>query len=412
MLDKERDGTLIYGAEDELADVRLGTIAAIKCLVREDTAGVLFDFLFDILNDSQDVRLRCMKLLSRISRRFQIRKTGHDVQWLVLSTGSHQRGHQDQAAACLIRVLTHLGYESLDELKTAFTQSIFRRFDSRTVLGILDGVIRRNRGLFGAGPVFSSAEHRESHAIEYLSDLLLMSRGVLGEHSLEEGDLRVLRSTMAEGECGELVELLGIFEEMRPGSVSELGEMNRRLRGTRTVTSVGRFLKESLVRLEEEGSFVSVWLIPYKFRFRKGDFERCVKHVNRRHMKHMNEVHTNGVHMNGRHTNRIHVKHMMSLAVKLIKAFIRHPSRMRIRECGVTVKRVAAGGDYPTEIWLKTRGRKGMKLVVEGEGGRMVFGLEREMKITIEEQGKLWCYVGLKLKGRIERVSGISDLIS
>lgn len=418
MLDKEKDGTLIYGAEDELVRIRLATVGAIRWFVREDTAAVLFDFLLDLLNDSQDVRLRCMRLLRKIIRKFPIKKKSHEVHWLVLSSGNQSLAF----TSTLIGVLTHLEYANLEELKITFTQSLFHRFDTRTVLGILDGVVKRNVGLFSHGPVFSTDVQRQSYSIEYLCDLLLMSKGI---EMVEEkvGDINALNSIIGGGECSELRELYDILydcntkntinSEVKQVKVDEskgnsngdcgyydditiLERINNRMKAVRTITRIGKFIKEYFEKLGDVGierGILGILIIPYKFRFSK---RRLNSLCNKRNLNSSSSL-----------TTAVKIMRL------IIKMLIKCPEWMEMRDCGITVKRVLSGGDFPTEIWLKVRGDRKMKVVIEDIGmtGQLVFKLEDELKITVEENCKLIGYVAIEICAALVRVSAITEIL-
>lgn len=68
LFDKKNIGLFIFGAEDEMMEVRRELVLSIETFVGETTAGVVFEYLIDMLNDEAEaVRETVAQVLCRIS---------------------------------------------------------------------------------------------------------------------------------------------------------------------------------------------------------------------------------------------------------------------------------------------------------------------------------------------------------
>ncbi|ELA41625.1 uncharacterized protein VICG_01373, partial [Vittaforma corneae ATCC 50505] len=145
MFDKEKEGTFIYAAEDESLEIRTELVSLFECLIRKDTASEVFKFVVDMLNDdSLDLRIKCMKLLSKISKNFRIKKETSDLFWLVLST----REQNVKMNKYLVQVLSNIYFTDILGVVSFFKEIIFKYFENRSVMSILKKIVGRNSKLF------------------------------------------------------------------------------------------------------------------------------------------------------------------------------------------------------------------------------------------------------------------------
>lgn len=431
MFDKEKEGTFIYAAEDESLEIRTELLSLLECLIREDTASEVFKFVVDMLNDdSLALRIKCMKLLSKISKNFCIGRETSDLFWLVLST----REQNVKMNRHLVDVLSSIHFADISSVISLFKDIIFKNFENRTVMSILKRAIRRNSELFlnvlsveskycastnasadvpghenakrskvDSPFVFSSPEQRSNYKVEYLCDLLILHE--IGKiRSIEindkiKKDMLALQAIMKKPEASkaeELSSILKILEDCDNAKPEAFEDVFNILRTMRTVSSVGKFLKDYFLNFVN-GDVKNILLIPYKFKFGRKKFKRMLK------------IH---------HVNFEDVDFGSTIAFikEILKVFIRHPQCATIRECSFTVhqKESSPFQDFPTELWVEvqcSRICREMKIVIQSGDDYLLFDIKKSMKIVVDcKDSKLKCYVGVVIGKDILKLTSETEI--
>ncbi|KAM0680915.1 Integrator complex subunit 4 [Glugoides intestinalis] len=419
MFDKEQEGTFIHGAEDESLEVRLALVSALEVLVCEGIATVTFNFLCDMLNDdSADMRLKAMRLLSVISRRFKIQKDTKELFWILLCL----REKDEKLNKYLLRTITNLSFTDL-----SVVSSLFKYLEDKTVMKTVKKLVKRNKELFLEGLrermfLFSDVEQRQSYTIEYLVDLVILELNIEPDMTIKsyikrnkdkceknvemiEKNMRDARRMMKSGKRvfqDEIVSIVKVLD--RYDSLSEYyGGIKEPLKRIRTVTSVGKFIKESLLGsfLPDEGqvekkSFPSdeelvkirAHLESIRYRFR----------LDTRHLRQLSK----GCDLN--------LKSILKYARLFGKGVLKSPGQIGMKNynfsayCKSNLKTFALPREVLVEIETEEED-KDVKFILQSREDYLFFEIEKRQLITVDCIESFQCYIGVVIKGTVVKLT-------
>nr|AGE96433.1 hypothetical protein [Encephalitozoon cuniculi] len=141
---QELCGALVYGIEDEYAEVRRNTVASVYSLVTPGTASRTFDFIVDSLNDEDDVlRELCTFYLKMISVRYVLAIDKEIVRQICESL----RERNVKVRANILDLLANLRYEDV-EVFDILTAHMGVNVGFREVLRCIGRIASKNRRLF------------------------------------------------------------------------------------------------------------------------------------------------------------------------------------------------------------------------------------------------------------------------
>ncbi|AFN83746.1 hypothetical protein EROM_091300 [Encephalitozoon romaleae SJ-2008] len=142
--DQELCGGLIYGIEDEYADVRRNTISSVYSLIAPGTASRAFDFVVDSLNDEDnDVRELCTLYLKKISMKYVLAIDKEIVRQICESL----KEKSYKVKANILGLLGNLKYEDV-EVFSILTSHMEVNVSSRDVFECIGRIVSKNRRLF------------------------------------------------------------------------------------------------------------------------------------------------------------------------------------------------------------------------------------------------------------------------
>ncbi|KAI5169421.1 hypothetical protein PAEPH01_0696 [Pancytospora epiphaga] len=142
LFDKKNIGLFIYGAEDEMSEIREKLIMSIETFLRKATSNAIFEYLIDMLNDeSESVRETVGAVLCRVTACFRL--TATKEQYFFILNGIEEDNVKIRNG--ILRVLSNLCYASVEIYEILAEQ---RNAEDSVILGIIKRIVRRNRNLF------------------------------------------------------------------------------------------------------------------------------------------------------------------------------------------------------------------------------------------------------------------------
>lgn len=419
MFDKEQEGTFIHGAEDESLEVRLALVSALEVLVCEEIASVSFSFLCDMLNeDSIEMRLKAMRLLSVISKRFSILKDTTDLFWILLCL----REKNEKLVRYLLRTITNLKFTDLSIVST-----LFKCLEDKTVLKTVKKIVKRNKEIFLEGLrdrmfLFSELEQRQRYSIEYLVDLLVLGLNIEPGMTIEsyidmnrdrceksvemvEKDMHSVRRMMKSGKKACQDELKGILKVLdRYDDASGYKEgIKVPLRRIRTVTSVGKFFKESLLESFSSGEdFVEMKSFPSDERLKQMRAQlESTKYRFRVQTRSLSKI-TGGYDLN--------IKSMVRYARLLVKGVLKSPGEVRVKNYTFNVywKSSLQTKTLPREVLVEIETEeddKDVKFILQSGDDYLFFEIERRQVITVDCMESFQCYIGVVIEGVVVKLT-------
>lgn len=181
LFDKKNIGLFIYGAEDEMLEVRRQLVLSIETFAQEGTLATVLDYLVDMLNDeSETVRETVVSVLCRLSKKYKLEVNDEQVACIFSGLGEGNV----YIKSGLLKLISNLYYSSTDIYFHLTTQD---SLDTASVLKHLGLLILRNKELFMANlaSIYSYDPFSENllqsktgksslYNIEYLAELVLL----------------------------------------------------------------------------------------------------------------------------------------------------------------------------------------------------------------------------------------------
>lgn len=142
LFDKKNLGLFVYGAEDEIHDVRRELILSIEAFANKGTIGFIFDYLIDMLNDeTETVRETVVTVLFRMCKRYDL--TVDDNQLRFILSGLEESNSLIQER--ILGILGYLYYQTVDIFFYLVGQS---NIEDAVIFQHLEALVRRNQKLF------------------------------------------------------------------------------------------------------------------------------------------------------------------------------------------------------------------------------------------------------------------------
>lgn len=447
LLDKEKEGTFIFGIEDESVLIRKNVLDSLEYFIREDTKLFVLNFVISLINDdSIKIRIKSIKIIKKITKNFRIKLDCNNLYWLVLSN----KEQNIIIRKYLVKILSNIHFDNILEIKDFFKENIFKNFENRNILKILNKIIDRNKQIFIEEKemfIFSNKNNRNNYEIEYLCDLLILNNKlILGKcNYLENGlndnilinivtndnrndltnngtngtltnvdntlsstqldkkilkDMNVFKTVLKRPEENKINEYKTIYKIFENENIEIIIEQ---LNNTRTITSFGRFIKNYFLL---EKNIKNILLVPFKFKFNRKKFNKLIlasqldftdnfdnnfKSDNNNIDSNINSNNINDntlTNINSNiNSNDFSSNNLKVLIRKILKMAIKRTKYGDVRECNFLVKLSQENTfnyDFPSEFWIEISSNKFYK--------EMRFVIESEntkLLFEVDKSGKM-----------------------
>ncbi|EOB11444.1 hypothetical protein NBO_1176gi001, partial [Nosema bombycis CQ1] len=133
-------GLIVYGLEDEYAEVRKSTINSLFILTNEANIHKTFSYFVDSLNDeSFDVRKSAIDCIEKLSSKFKILVDLETIQQICFLIKEESK----EITQIIVSVLQNLKFKDIEVL-TEIIENIYRKLSREDILSILISIFRNN----------------------------------------------------------------------------------------------------------------------------------------------------------------------------------------------------------------------------------------------------------------------------